>query len=93
MLQRSLPLPELPPAPLLDDRSISRAKSQHKWSGEVLDLIKDKQNKVDGQPTRLLLNIYNQKLSRKVDPGAEGSHPNKSHDLLLSSQTRAYFQI
>lgn len=68
------PSQELPPNPLLDDRPITRVKSQCKWAGEV---IKDEQDKADGQPTKMLLNIYNQKKSRKEEQEAEGSHSNK----------------
>lgn len=44
-----------------------------------------------GNPTRVMLSLYNKKKLRIDYQDAEGSHPIKSHNLLPDFQTRASF--
>lgn len=40
-------------------------------------------SKIDGQPTNVLLNIYNQKVGRVEEQEVEGSHFNKQSQFLV----------
>lgn len=58
---------------------------------EIVEKARVPRDKIYGWPTKLVLNLYNQKKSRMGKPKAVGSHSNKKSKSLAQLPDLSYF--